>query len=419
MARITYGANNLGFWNPAGEYQNWYDVTRLDMSFLVLEFNPAKAGFSYDPNEQPYKIVFSFRDAEITVPTEGPRAGDDVFTDGTIANVRMFNDSGQLIWRAAGLNSDLSYFMNKWDDGGTWDAFQSIMSAPFTIVGANGNGRPPGDWTGDDIDTGYQRDIVNALQGDDFIKDYGGRDIYRGGGGWDTVSYEQWYYSPGHVDRGLNVNLTTGTIRGPDRNVDQVVGVEAVRGTFRKDIFVGNNADNGFMGFDGRDFFNGRGGSDWVAYDRDDRYGGFQGIFANLRRDFVTDGFNDRDVVMNIENVVGTNFDDVFLDTTGDNEFRGHDGEDVFYFKQGSDIARGGNGDDTFIYQTARFGDDLIEDFEVGSDVIRVGGAATFGDLDLSQDGSDTIVAWNGNTIRLWNVDHTDLDAEDFGYVIV
>lgn len=418
MARITYSANNLGFWNPAGEYLDWYDVTRLDASFLVLEFNPAKAGFAYDAAQQPYKVVFGFRDAEITVPADGPKMDQDVFTDGTVANVRMFNESGDLIWRATGLDAELSFFMTKWDDGNTWDAFQSVMATPFTIVGANGNGRSAGGWSGEDIATGYQRDVVNARGGDDFIQDFGGRDVYRGGAGWDTVSYEQWFWNAGFVERGLYVNLAQGIIRGPDKDVDHVFSIESVRGTFRKDIFVGDNGQNGFQGLDGRDFINGRAGSDWAMYDRDVNYGGFQGIRANLRADFIIDGFNDRDVIRSIENVIGTDFDDVFIDNTGNNEFRGRHGNDIFYFKQGRDIARGGDGDDTFIYQTNRFGNDVIEDFVIGEDTVRIMGAAGFGALTLSQNGDDTIVSWNGNTIRMWNVDHTMLDAGDFGYMI-
>ena len=65
---------------------------------------------------------------------------------------------------------------------------------------------------------------MNAMAGDDYIKDQGGTDTYEGGNGFDTVAYDGWFFRPYLVQRGISVDLSLGTVIGPDGSTDTLVG---------------------------------------------------------------------------------------------------------------------------------------------------------------------------------------------------
>ncbi|MFM2357026.1 MAG: hypothetical protein RLZZ528_2762, partial [Pseudomonadota bacterium] len=105
------------------------------------------------------------------------------------------------------------------------------------------------------------------------------------------------------------------------------------------------------------------------------------------------------------------------IDSTGDNYLEGRDGDDIFKLSGGNDDVDGGAGADDFQFYGA-FGDDLIYDFSQGDgDIITIEGPASFAALTITQNGSDTEIAYNGNTITLENFTATNLGAGDFVFV--
>jgi Ca2+-binding RTX toxin-like protein len=115
----------------------------------------------------------------------------------------------------------------------------------------------------------------------------------------------------------------------------------------------GSVRSNFFMASSGCDYYDGRGenDSDTVAY-----YFALNGINVDLSKDIAADnGFGCKDNLLNIENVMGTYFDDIFIGDHKSNFFMGYNGNDYvegkegvdhLYGDEGEDILDGGDGDD-------------------------------------------------------------------------
>lgn len=122
------------------------------------------------------------------------------------------------------------------------------------------------------------------------------------------------------------------------------------------------------------------------------------------------------DVLSSIENVIGSDDGDVIFGSNLSNTLRGEDGDDLINGQGGDDILSGGAGSDTFTFE-GDFGNDVITDFEVGSDRLDFSDfGPDFGlSLDVSQDGSDALLSFGSDaSIRLDGVNSADLIEDDF-----
>lgn len=102
---------------------------------------------------------------------------------------------------------------------------------------------------------------------------------------------------------------------------------------------------------------------------------------------------------------------------TGSDALAAGSGDDSLDGAEGNDTLFGGVGADTFIFD-ADSGADVVQDFAPGMDKLDLRSTAVgglqFGDLNISQDGSDTVIdLLNGNSIRLTGVTATSLSAND------
>lgn len=416
MPNITYFNGNQGVYRWGNLNTEDYNVNTWNSSGATLVYNGNDG--PYDPTRSPYRAEFVFANAvEHTIET-GPDAGDTVFIGGKLKTIRYYNKNGDLIMEITGLDISLSWLSAQLRDNDLYDLDKAIYAKGATIIGSSDGSGPDSDWTGDDIRTTYRNDKVKAKGGDDYISDFGGADVYNGGGGWDTVSYMEVYWNPHLGIKGIKVDLDKGTIRGFDGKVDKVKGIESVRGTYMKDTFYGDKKDNAFMGLAGNDYINGRGGFDYVQYRRDDQQGGTDGVKVDLKAGTARDGFGNTDTLVSIEGAGGTDYNDVFRDNKKDNFFRGRDGDDRFILTKGDDRVRGDDGADTFVFKSNNWEHDWIEDFDDSEgDKIELNHATQFSDLTIFQDGSNTVIEYQGNSITLEDFTATDLDASDFIFV--
>ena len=97
-----------------------------------------------------------------------------------------------------------------------------------------------------------------------------------------------------------------------------------------------------------------------------------------------------RDTFIDIENIIGSEFNDNLTGDDNANSLTGKDGNDTINAAGGNDFIVGGTGadnltggagSDTFVYLNPGEGNDTVTDFEVGSDQIAVIGAAFSADL--------------------------------------
>ncbi len=82
-----------------------------------------------------------------------------------------------------------------------------------------------------------------------------------------------------------------------------------------------------------------------------------------------------------------------------------------------SDSMTGNAGNDFFVFGD-NWGNDTIQDFEDGFDLIDLSSHTTMtdiNDLTISQNGADTVIDdGNGNSITLTGIDQSLLDSDDF-----
>jgi Ca2+-binding RTX toxin-like protein len=176
--------------------------------------------------------------------------------------------------------------------------------------------------------------------------------VIDGGAGSDTVSYATSVAS-------VEVNLAAGTSFGGG-GMDTLLGVENVVGSIYNDTLQGNNFVNRI---------DGGAGNDTVSYSS-----AAGGVKVDLSTGSTTgNGAGGSDVLVSIENIIGSNLNDAITGTNGDNVMDGAGGADtVVYTKAASAVtidlldgyATGGGGNDGLISIEnaigSNFGDKLI-----------------------------------------------------------
>jgi len=122
---------------------------------------------------------------------------------------------------------------------------------------------------------------------------------------------------------------------------------------------------------------------------------------VNLATGTGQGGDAEGDRLTGIENLTGSAHGDWLVGDDGNNRFDGGAGADVFVLKPADGIV--GN---------------TIDDFEDGTDIVRILGSVSFGDLTITDSGDDAVVTWGDvNTLTFQGLDHTLLTADDFAFV--
>lgn len=394
---------------------NEFDQKEVNQNRIVLEYNGGNG--PYDATTHPFRIELALKDPESYTIGSGSNKGETVFTEGSITRMKFFNQDGDEILRITDLDIDLAFYSQMALIGNLVDFFDFVNATDNTYNGAADASGPVNDNDGDEIRTGKGDDKVKAGGGDDFIKDFGGKDDYDGGKGpADTLSYDTWYADPVGAIQGIVADLGKGTVVGPDGYTDKIKNIESIRGTFLDDKITGDGNSNTFIGYQGDDDFNGKGGVDLLDYRNDEFQGGLDGIEVNVKKGTVRDGFGSTDTFSNIESFRGTGEKDIFKDHKGDQSYFGRNGNDKFELAKGNDYVEAGSGADKFIFKGKNFGNDTLNDYdEVDGDTLEISKMKKFNELTISQSGDDTLVEWKDSSILLRNVDAETITAEDFG----
>ena len=236
---------------------------------------------------------------------------------------------------------------------------------------------------------GAGNDLLDGGTGNDTFFGQAGADVFVGGDGSDTVDYSR--ESPFQ----LLVNLRTNLAAGGTGSGDTFFGIENLIGSDdRLDRFIGNAAENHFIGNGGGDYFNGGAGNDVLdgGADGDILFGGvgddlliggsgqdaLHGGLGNDTASYATSsaavrvdlgtGIGSRgdaegpvqivgvgsqikgDILVNIENLIGSDFGDKLTGNAGVNVLDGGKGDDTLTGAGGSDQLIGGDGSDTADY---------------------------------------------------------------------
>jgi Ca2+-binding RTX toxin-like protein len=315
--------------------------------------------------------------------------------------------------------------------GGDGFDFASYMTADTAVTASLGGGQPAntGDAAGDTYATiegligslYFDRLIGNdfdneirGMVGNDTIEGRGGNDVLEGGAGVDVLDggFGFDFATYANATSGLTLFMGGGTFNSGEANGDTHTSIEGLIGSNFSDIIGGDAGINELRGLNGNDFIYGRGGIDTLlggdgndvlsgGLDADRLEGGtgidvafYREATVGLTASLLTGGGTGEaagDTYLDIENIWGSDFNDIL---TGDNNagqvygfagndvLSGLDGEDYFYGGQGFDTLTGGAGIDNFFFlswndHTNQYGTlepyeggDTFTDFTSGTDKI-------------------------------------------------
>ncbi len=251
-------------------------------------------------------------------------------------------------------------------------------------------------------------DFFYGLDGDDELYTSEGEDLYDGGSGIDRVNYSA-------ALAGVMVSLHAGTATDGWGFTDTLTNIEAVVGSSYADTIIGSNSSDDILeGLSGDDFIQGGAGNDTLyggagnddlrgGLGQDVLYGGggadtlygdsgdtlygnsgndtFRmtggtglldagggvdkawwrdythntqiGMNVNLLNGIATDGDNNVTTILDLEDIIGSVYEDVLVGDDNNNTIRGGysrfgliDGDDLIYGYGGDDKLYGHNGDD-------------------------------------------------------------------------
>lgn len=366
-------------------------------------------------------------------------SGDDLLTGGSGADV-LYGNLGTDTLR--GDNGNDKLYGNSGDDnldgGGDNDRLEG-GSGNDTLEGGIGN---------DELLGGSGNDVLSGGNGDDSLTGNSGDDELTGGAGSDNL-------------QGSSGNDTLDGGSGHDTLIAGS-GNDTLRGGSGNDQLNGNSGNDVLDGGSGNDVINGGSGIDTVDYSSWDSR-----VIVKLKES-ATKG-DGTDTLINIENVIGTDYDDKIIGDAKSNEINagngndyaaGHAGDDIVYGNAGNDyllgaggadmvfggtgndLLRGGRGvdeltggagddelwgggrnradatQDTFFFDIGS-GSDTIADFEVGIDIIAFADELIGDTLEFLNSLTDTelgavmdLTVFNGQAGD--QVLFTDLTTSDF-----
>jgi Ca2+-binding RTX toxin-like protein len=202
-----------------------------------------------------------------------------------------------------------------------------------TICGSRGRDRLIGGAATDVLSGDRGDDTLLGSRGNDLLLESPGNDATDGGPGGDEASFALAF-------TGVDANLATGTATGFGN--DTLTRVEGLIGTIFDDVLTGNELVNEFIPLGGNDAVGGGGGSDVLSF----LLAG-NGVTASLE---AGGAFGEgTDTFTSIENLIGSDSDDVLIGDGGDNQIFGFFGDDQLDGGEGVDLLDGGDGTDACV----------------------------------------------------------------------
>jgi Ca2+-binding RTX toxin-like protein len=224
------------------------------------------------------------------------------------------------------------------------------------------------DWA--DVLTGSTgENIILGLGGDDTIIGGAGGDDLDGGLGINTVSYAGSTAGV-TIDLGLQDGIQMQISAG-DADGDILQNFSNVTGSAYADWLIGDVGDNVLDGGLGVDTLDGGDGSDTASY-----AAAGSAVVVNLALGTASGGLGN-DILLNIEGVIGSRYNDTLTAGASGSTLTGGDGNDTLVAGAGADTLEGGIGINTVSYADDSIG--VAVDLEAGT---AAGGYATGDMLD-------------------------------------
>lgn len=242
-----------------------------------------------------------------------------------------------------------------------------------TLDGSEGDDRIDGGQGNDTLNGGSGVDILLGGAGDDSLSGGTGNDTLIGGAGADVLdggqatqgtnamnmaSYET---SAQAVTIDLSSTIPQTGNSGGDEVGDRFINIQGLIGSSYNDILKGDGLNNSLLGGAGNDTLIGGLGGDTLdggdGIDTANYVESASGVTVNLKTGINLGGSADRDVLNNIENIIGSDGSDLDTSQTrgadnitgndSDNKLEGLKGKDTLSGLAGNDTLLGGQDDDS------------------------------------------------------------------------
>jgi Ca2+-binding RTX toxin-like protein len=219
-------------------------------------------------------------------------------------------------------------------------------AAADTLEGGAGDDAINGGASSDTLKGGDGADTLDGGDGDDSLDGEGGQNTLVGGAGRDTARF-----SAAIAGLTIDLNITTAQDTG-GAGVQTLSQIENVVGSSYADTLTGDAADNTLDGGAGDDILRGGAGADTLnggaGVDTADYSSSTVGVIADLG------GYtNVGDTLQQMENLIGSSFDDQLTGSSGNNVLLGGDGHDSIFSDGGVDVLDGGAGVDRIVLNLA------------------------------------------------------------------
>ena len=242
----------------------------------------------------------------------------------------------------------------------------------------------------------HHNDILYGGAGNDFLDGGLGSDILWGGAGNDALSggdrHDQLYGEEG------NDILLGGA------------GNDLLDGGSGNDRLYGEGGNDHLSGGPGADILNGGAGQDSISYQQSQA-----GVTINLISGVVSGSDAEGDILTSIEDIYGSNFNDILIGTNGqniiwgmdgDNFLDGNGGDDIISGGYGHNVIHGGDGNDRIT--SSGNGNQIFGD--AGDDQIEGGGVVLGGDGNdwISGRGGENQLFGEAGDDHIWGGEESD-----------
>ncbi|MDJ0843102.1 calcium-binding protein [Crocosphaera sp.] len=213
------------------------------------------------------------------------------------------------------------------------------------------------------------------------------------------------------LNSSLNVDLLSNSLQifGSSPASFNIINFSNVIGTNNSDTIFGDQQDNYFIGSNGNDNINGRLGLDTIDYQNLS-----QGISVQANG-MVNKGILGNDQLTNIENIIGTSFDDQIIGNHFDNSIIGGAGNDFIDGVAGDDTLIGGDGFDVLFGGN---GADTLTGVDPNSLQPGFGEVDILQGDDLSSPSADLFVLGDQNKVYYLNPNPSNPGNQDYALIL-
>ncbi len=286
--------------------------------------------------------------------------GNDVLTGGAGADALdggAGSDTAAYRSSAAAVTVNLATGSGSGGDAGgdTLSTIENLEGSGHddTLTGDESGNRLAGLDGADSLIGGSGDDTLEGGDGADVLTGGAGADALDGGAGSDTAAYRS-------SAAAVTVNLATGDASGGDAEGDTFVSIENLEGSDHDDTLTGDDAANALLGGagadsleggDGNDVLTGGAGADSLDGGAGSDTAAYRGsdaaVTVNLATGDASGGDAERDTLVNIEHLEGSDHDDILTGDDATNSLLGGAGNDRLEGGNGNDFLEGGAGADS------------------------------------------------------------------------